>query len=150
MAEELFPVFDVPEEDEEDGEYDTSYKRSVRWDPALGDFARDGSNRMVQCSGQEAYMVWCYKTVQTERDSCLAYMEAVSGADLGVELEGIMQESDRGTVESMVERTITEALEVNPRTESVGNFVFSWDGDTVHARFEVKGAGWDDTVQICI
>ena len=78
----------------------------------------------------------CYKAIQTERDSCLAYME------------GIPQEEDHETAESILERTITEALEVNPRTESVGNFVFTWDGDDVHCQFEVKGINWDETIQI--
>lgn len=148
MADELFPLFDVPEVDEEDEEYDTEYKRSIRWDPELGDFSRDSSNRLVECDGYEAYMIWCYKAIQTERDSHLAYIEDVSGLDLGVEMEEISQEDDKETAESMIERTMTEALEVNPRTESVGNFVFSWDGDDVHCQFEVKGIDWDETIKI--
>lgn len=148
MADALFPVFDIPEAEEEEEEYDTSYKRSVRWDPKTGDFFRDRSNRLVSCEGQEAYLIWCYKMVQTERDSHLAYLQEVSGADLGVEMEMVSQESDHKTVESMIARTMTEALELNPRTESVSNFNFSWDGDTVHCRFEVRGIGMDDVVQI--
>ena len=93
-------------------------------------------------------MIWCYKMVQTERDSHLAYLEAVSGSDLGVEMEAVSQESDHKTVESMIERTMTEALEVNPRTESVGNFVFSWEGTAVHCQFEVRGIGMDEAIQI--
>lgn len=146
MAEELFPVFDTSEAGEE--EYDTDYKRSVRWDPRAGDFSRDRSNRMVQCDGQEAYMAWCYKMAQTERDSHLAYLEEISGADLGVEMEAIAQESDHETVESMICRTMAEALELNPRTESVGNFKFSWDGDAVHCKFDVRGIGMDHGIQI--
>ncbi len=146
MADELFPVFEEPEAEEE--EYDADYKRSVRWEPRIGDFSRDRSNRMMQCDGQEAYMIWCYKMVQTERDSHLAYLEDVSGADLGVEMEAVAQESDHKTVESMIERTMTEALELNPRTEAVGNFKFSWDGDVVHCQFEVLGLGMDDAIQI--
>ncbi len=143
---ELFPVFDVSETEEE--EYDTDYKRSIRWNPKTGDFFRDRSHRLVWCDGQEAYMIWCYKMVQTERDSHFAYLEAVSGSDLGVEMEAAAQERDHETVESMIERTMTEALEVNPRTESVGNFVFFWEGDTVHCQFEVRGIGMDEAVQI--
>lgn len=150
MSDELFPTFDVPEEEEDDEEYDAEYKRSIRWDPAIGDFVRDNSNRLVECDGYEAFVIWCYKTVQTERDCHMAYIEEVSGADLGVEMEDVAREEDPKTVESMVERTITEALEVNPRTEYVGNFEFSWDGDNVHCQFEVKGIGWDDIIQIKI
>lgn len=147
MEDGLFPVFDDQEAEEEE-EYDTDYKRSVRWNPKTGDFSRDRSNRLIQCDGQEAYMIWCYKMVQTERDSHLAYLEDVSGVDLGVEMEVVAQESDHKTVESMIERTMTEALELNPRTESVGNFSFSWDGDNVHGQFEVLGIGMDDAIQI--
>lgn len=150
MDEGLFRVFDEAEDGgtQETEEYDTEYKPSIRWDTALGDFARDSSGRLVQCGGQEAYLLWCYKTIQTERDSCLAYLEEISGADLGVEMEGIPQEEDHETAESMLERTITEALEVNPRTESVGNFVFTWDGDDVHCQFEVQGVNWDQAITI--
>jgi len=148
MADELFPTFDVPEVDEEEDEYDVEYKRSIRWDPEIGDFARDSSNRLVECDGYEAYMTWCYKMVQTQRESHLAYTEEISGADLGVEMDEISQEDDHDTVESMIERTMTEALEVNPRTESVSDFVFSWEGDIVHCAFMVKGVDWDEAIQI--
>jgi len=150
MDEGIFQSFDEAEDEytQEAEEYDMDYKPSVRWDTALGDFARDSSGRLVQCDGREAYLLWCYKAVQTERDSCLAYMEEISGADLGVEMEGIPQEEDHETAESILERTITEALEVNPRTESVGNFVFTWDGDDVHCQFEVQGVNWDETITI--
>lgn len=148
MADELFPIFDVPEEDEEEEEYDIEYKRSIRWDPELGDFVRDSSNRLVECDGYEAYMTWCYKMVQTQRESHLAYIEEISGTDLGVEMEEISQEDDHDTVESMIERTMTEALKTNPRTESVDNFVFSWDGDDVHCEFIVKGVDWDEAIKI--
>ena len=150
MADELFPIFDVPEVDaeEEEEEYDVEYKRSIRWDPELGDFVRDSSNRLVESDRYEAYVIWCYKMLQTERDSHLAYIEEFSGSDLGVEMEAVAQEDDHKTVESMIERTMTEALEVNPRTDYVGNFSFSWEGDNVHCQFEVKGIHWDETIQI--
>ncbi len=144
MADELYPTFDVPEVEEEDEEYDEEYKRSIRWNPEIGDFARDSSNRLIECDGYEAYMTWCYKMVQTQRDSHLAYI----GSDLGVEMEEISQEDDHETVESMIERTMTEALETNPRTESVDDFMFSWDGDDVHCEFIVKGTDWDEAIQI--
>ncbi|MCI8962964.1 MAG: DUF2634 domain-containing protein [Eubacterium sp.] len=150
MADELFPIFDVPEMDaeEEEEEYDVEYKRSIRWNPELGDFVRDSSNRLAESDGYEAYVIWCYKMLQTERDSHLAYIEKFSGSDLGVEMEAVSQEDDHETVESMIERTITEALEVNPRTEYVGSFIFSWEGDDLHCQFEVKGIHWDETIQI--
>lgn len=146
MAEELFPVFDVPDmEDADNEEYDTEYKRSVKWDVEEGDFVLDGSNRMVECDGREAYMIWCLKVAQTERYACLAYPD-----EIGVEMEDALDDEDEATVESMVQRTITDAITANPRTEYVGDFVFDWDGDELHCSFEVKGIDWDDTIKITI
>lgn len=48
MDDELFPIFDVPDVEQEEEEYDTEYKRSIRWDPELGDFARDSSGRLIE------------------------------------------------------------------------------------------------------
>lgn len=148
----LFP--EEEEEEEIDGwdeeEYDTEYKRSIKWDPELGDFVRDSSGRTQECDGYEAYAIWCYKMVQTVRDAHMAYIEEVTGNDLGVDTEGIEQEDDRETVESMLQRGYTDALMVNPRTESVTDFEFQWDGDKVGCTFRVSAVDWDETVQISI
>ncbi len=145
MSQPLFPVVQVPEFMSENAGYDTEYRRSARWDPAAGDFVRDGANRMVECDGREAYSIWCFKIAQTERYRCLAYPDSI-----GVEMERALDNDDEKTVESMVQRTITEALMVNPRTEDVLDFEFSWDGDNMHCRFKVKGAGWDKEITITI
>lgn len=145
MSESLFPVVEVPEFISENTEYDTQYKRSVRWDPAKGDFARDGANRMVECDGREAFAIWCFKIAQTERYRCLAYPDSI-----GTEMERAMDNDDEKTVESMVQRTITDALMVNPRTEYVRDFVFEWNGDNMHCTFKVKGINWDEVITISI
>lgn len=145
MAGTLFPVFEVPELAEESAEYDAQYKRSAKWDAEAGDFVRDGANRVVECSGREAFMIWCYKMAQTERYACLAYP-----SEIGAEMEAAMDDDDEMTVESMVERTITDALLVNPRTEAVQDFEFSWDGDEMHCRFQVKGIEWEEFITITI
>lgn len=145
MSQRLFPVVEVPEFISETTEYDMKYKRSVRWDPATGDFVRDGANRMVECDGREAFAVWCFKIAQSERYRCLAYPDSI-----GTEMERAMDNDDEKTVESMVQRTLTDALMVNPRTENVWDFDFSWDGDTMHCIFKVKGVGWDEEIKIVI
>ena len=145
MSQPLFPVVQVPEFTPGNTTYDTEYRRSVKWDPAAGDFARDGANRMVGCDGREAYAVWCFKAAQTERYRCLAYPDSI-----GAQMERAMDDDDEKTVESMVQRTITEALMVNPRTEDVMDFEFSWDGDSMHCAFKVKGVGWDEEILITI
>lgn len=145
MSQSLFPVVQVPEFIPENAGYDTEYRRSARWDPAAGDFVRDGANRMVECDGREAYAIWCFKIAQTERYRCLAYPDSI-----GTEMERAMNNDDEATVESMVQRTITEALMVNPRTEDVLDFEFFWDGDNMHCRFRVKGVGLDDGITITV
>ena len=92
MAGTLLPVFEVPEFINESQQYDTKYKRSVKWNVETGDFERDGANRMVECDGKEAFMTWCYKVVQTERYACLAYPSSI-----GVEMENALAENDEKT-----------------------------------------------------
>lgn len=145
MPEQLFPVVEVPEFAEENSEYDTQYRRSVQWDFVKSDFVRDGANRMVEAEGHLAYATWCYKVSQTERYRCLAYPDSI-----GTEMEKAMSDSDEKTVESMVQRTITEALMINPRTEYVRDFSFTWNGDKMTCTFKIKGIGWDEPFKITI
>ena len=44
MSQPLFPVVEVPDFISEDSQYDTQYKRSMKWNPELGDFGRDGAH----------------------------------------------------------------------------------------------------------
>lgn len=145
MSEPLFPVVEVPEFVSENSQYDMEYRRSVKWDVEKGDFVRDGTNRMVECDGREAFAIWCFKVAQTERYQCLAYPNSI-----GTEMERALDNDDEKTVESMTQRTITDALNVNPRTEDVFNFVFEWEGDTMHCTFQVKGIDWDEVINISI
>lgn len=104
MAEQLFPVFDLPEIPD-DPEYEERYRASVAFDFEKGDFVRDGSNKMVRADGREAYMQWCWKVVQTEREAFLAYSD-----EIGTEFEHMEDFPDRDSRESEIERTITDAL----------------------------------------
>lgn len=145
MAGTQLPVFEVPEFINESQQYDTKYKRSIKWNFETGDFARDSANRMVECDGKEAFMTWCYKVVQTERYACLAYPSSI-----GVEMEKALAENNEKTVESMIQRTITDALMVNPRTEYVRDFNFSREADVLHCSFTVKGINWNDTFKVTV
>ena len=153
MADSLYGEDDLDEEDideydDEEETYDTEYKRSMKWDPVLGDFARDSAHRVLECEGREAYMIWCLKQVVTQRASHMAYLEEVTGYDLGVEIDEALREVDHASVEAYLESTIKEAIEMNAKTEWVGNFTFEWDGDDVHILFQVKGIEWDDVITI--
>ncbi len=145
MAETIFPIVQVPEFALEGTKYDTEYKRSVKWDSEAGDFVLDGANRMVECDGREAFSTWCFKIAQTERYRCLAYPGSI-----GTEMERAMDNDDEKTVESMVQRTITDALMVNPRAEDVLDFEFSWEGDNMHCKFKVLSIDHDEKITIRI
>lgn len=128
----LFPVVELPDFEESEDEYDNEYRPSLAWDLEKGDFVLSETHSMVQSDGADAYKTWCVKTVATERGSCLAYDD-----DIGVEMEDALKEENEDAVELAVERTIEEALMVNPRTESVEDFEFTWGADTLHVEFWV-------------
>lgn len=130
----LFPVVDVPEFEEDEEDYDREYRPSPAWDLTTGDFVRDTTGKILMNEGLEAYRIWCVKAVQTARYGCAAYDE-----DIGSEIEAAMKEADENAVELAIERTITETLLENPRTESVEDFSFSWKGDSVKVVFWVHG-----------
>lgn len=135
----LFPVVEIPDFEEEEDEYDSSYKRSVVWDPATGDFVQTKSHNLAESSGEEAFRTWCEKIVSTERFSSLAYDD-----DIGVEMEAALQEEDEGSVELAIERTIEEALMVNPRTEAVEDFAFEWGANSLYVSFTVIAAEYGE------
>ncbi len=135
----LFPVFDLPEVEEDEEEYDTEFKPSFAWDIEKGDFVTDAKHQAVKSDGYEAYKIWCFKAVQTERLSCLAYDD-----DDGTELEDALKESDENAVELAVARTIQEALMVNPRTEAVEKFVFGWEPGELSVSFTVIPSQWEE------
>lgn len=139
---QLYPVFEVPDfvakKNEENRKQ--QYKPSVYFDYATGDFRLDGAGRMAGASGREAYMQWCIKTVMTERDAFLAY-----STKYGAELETSLAQSDRASVEASLERTITEAIMANPKTEYCRDFTFTWpEPDSCDCEFVVKGRGYDE------
>ncbi|MDN5345122.1 MAG: hypothetical protein PWQ18_1236 [Clostridia bacterium] len=84
----------------------------------------------VKIVGAEAWVQWCIKTVLTERFAYLIY-----SPNYGCELEKALQQPSRRAVEAELERTITEALLADPRTEMVKDFSFSWQGDQVKVSF---------------
>lgn len=130
----LFPVVDSPVLVQGKEGYDLSYKPSIAWDEVKGDFVVDGANRVCRSDGTGAYKTWCKKMALTERYACASYPK-----ELGAELEAALQEADHKVVESALERTISEALLVNPKTEYVKGFEFTWNGDSVSCSFLVRG-----------
>ena len=58
MADELYPVVEVPEYEEENEEYDLEYKESVSWDLEKGDFVLNSAGAIKRSDGIDAYKIW--------------------------------------------------------------------------------------------
>jgi len=129
----LYPTFEVPEIiEQQQTEPAPRYGKSWLFDFAKGDFVVDGSGRVVQADGHTAWVQGCVKTVMTERFAYLIY-----STDYGSEVEQALKQPSRKAVEAELERVITEALLVDPRTKMVKDFVFEWEGDAVKVSFTV-------------
>lgn len=139
MAEQLFPVFDVPAVGRQADLEEKKYKRSLKWDVEKGDFMVDGAKRVIEDGGRESYKIWCLKTVQTERFTCLAYK-----TEIGTEMEEAMKQPTQDAAQSFIERTISEALLVNPKTEYVREFSFRWEADSLWCSFTVKARNLEE------
>lgn len=127
----LYPTFEMPElvEDQQPVP-EPEYPESYLFDFKKGDFVLDGAGRVVEADGYAAWVQWCIKTILTQRFAYVIY-----SSDYGTELEEAQKQPDRKAVEIELERAITEALLVDPRTEMVKDFVFEWEGDTVKVSF---------------
>ena len=132
----LFPVFDVPSTLAEDIENRERYAPAPLWDVERGDFVTDGANRTIYSSGYDAWVLWCTKSILTQRWAHASY-----GDSIGVETEQALGESDRKAAESALERTVTEALLADPvgRTVQVRDFTFRWEADSLWIECAVFG-----------
>lgn len=139
----LYPTFNIPKVPVTKlNEPKRRYKPAPMFDYDTGDFVRDGAGRIVMADGREAYMEWCLKQCVTERGKKLAYSDKI-----GVEIVAAVKnnEADAMAIYSAIEKTITEALMVNPATEYVRKFTFSHDGGShLIVTFVVKGYDWDE------
>ena len=138
MAAGLFPTFDVPAGMATgSGTGVTQYLPGPLWDFETGDFVSDGAGRTLYGSGKDAWVLWCIKSILTQRGARLGY-----GMNEGIEADEAFSEPDREAVESAFERTVTEALLADPlgRTKVVRNFSFTWEADSLMIECEVVGA----------
>lgn len=127
----LYPTFDMPElVEQQQPEPAPKYGKSWLFDFEKGDFVMDGTGRIVEADGHTAWSQWCVHAVLTERFAYVIY-----STDFGTEIEQALKQPSRKAVEAELERVITEALLVDPRTERVTDFAFVWDGDIVTVSF---------------
>jgi phage baseplate assembly protein W len=102
------------------------YGKSWLFNFEKGDFVLDSAGRVVPADEHAAWVQWCVKTVLTER-----FTYAIYSSDYGAEVERALKQPSRKAVEAELERSITEALLADPRTELVKDFAFEWQGDAV-------------------
>ena len=129
----LYPTFEPPTiVEQQQPQLAPEYPKSYLFDFGKGDFVLDGAGRIVIADGYTAWVQWCVKAVMTERFSCLAY-----SGNYGVEIQKAIKQPDRTLAEMEIERTITEALLADPRTELVRDFSFKWYADELYVSFTV-------------
>ncbi len=124
----LFPVYDVPSALAEDKTTSNQYRKSPAFDLETGEFILDGGGKLSYGTGYDAWLLWCMKTIQTQRWAHLAYR-----SNIGTELAQAFALWDRSAQESFLERTVTEALLADPkaRTVRVYDFAYQWGEDSL-------------------
>ena len=105
-------------------------KLSPQFDFRTGEFLFAGGK--IQLG--DGFQAWCIKVSATERSTRACYSDKI-----GVELQGLPQIADPQAAKSQIIRTITEAIMIHPRTQSVKNFSFTTEGDRVYAGFDING-----------
>jgi hypothetical protein len=129
----LYPTFELPTiVEQQQLPLAPEYPKSYLFDFEKGDFVLDGAGRIIIADGYTAWVQWCVKTVLTERFAYLTYSQ-----NYGTEIETALKQPSRQAVEAELERTITEALLMDPRTEMVRDFRFTWEGDQLRVAFTV-------------
>lgn len=113
------------------------YRNGISFDETIGDFKRDGGNKLLDSDGIESWRSWCINCMQTERYKYLAY-----SSDFGIELDAVFAAESREEAESILVREITEALLADPyeRTDYVADIEISWiQPDSVEVSATVHG-----------
>lgn len=140
MATNLFPEgydTEVITEADLQSERPTGYRNGIAFDSQLGEFLRDGMNKMFDNDGIESWKSWCFNCLHTERYKHLAY-----SSDFGIELDKAMKATSREEAESILTREITEALMADPykRTKYIEEITFDWTApDTVAVSVVIRG-----------
>lgn len=112
---------------------EVSFGKSWQFDFDKGEFVLTPAGKVAETSDVDAWLEWCRKALQTARYRYLVYSR-----NYGQEFDALISRHlSREGNESEIKRITTETLMIDPRTASVGNFKFSWEGDTVYFSCEV-------------
>lgn len=123
----------------------TGYRNGIAFDQRLGDFKRDGMNKILSSDGIESWKSWCINCLQTERYKHLAY-----SSDFGIEIDAAMQADSQEEAESILTRQIVEAIMADPyeRTAYIEQISFDWTApDAVSVGVTIRGVD-DVTIDI--
>lgn len=113
------------------------YRNGPAFDYKLGDYKRDGKNRILDCDGVESWKAWVINCMSTQRYACLAY-----DTDFGIEWDKVFAAESHEEAESILIRQITEAVLADPygRCEYVENIEINWTApDAVEANVKLHG-----------
>lgn len=144
----LFPVeteADIIREDELTASAPVGYRNGIAFDYQLGDFPRDGKNKMLDSDGIESWKSWCINCLRTERYKHLGY-----STDFGIDLDAAFASSSHAEAESILTREINEAILADPygRAEYIEELTFDWTApDTVCVALTIHGID-DVTIDI--
>lgn len=124
----LFPLDEDTSTKAVENDSKASFGKSWRFDFENGEFVLTSAGKVAETSDVEAWLEWCKKALITARYRYLVYSRSY-----GQEFDDLISRHlSRSANESEIKRIVTEALMVDPRTASVNNFAFTWEGDTVY------------------
>ena len=149
MANNLMPVSyeiekDLATEDLTE-ESEVRYRNGIAFDYEIGDFKRDGKNKILDSDGIESWKSWCINCLQTERYKHLAY-----SSDFGIELDAVFNATSREEAESHLTYQITEAIMADPyqRAKYVPEIEYTWESpDEIRVAVTIHGID-DVTIDI--
>lgn len=118
------------------------FGRSWRFDFEVGEFVMSPTRKIAVIDEKEAWVIWCEKAIRTPR-----YHHLIYSRDYGSELTELIGEmNDRALQESEIQRMVTETLLADARTESVSQFLFTWEGEA--CRFSCQITSVRDETEI--
>ncbi len=130
----LFPADDNLETVEVDNSntYKYNLKKSYAFDFEKGEFITKPDGGVALVDDLKAYEQWCTKGLLTKRYSKDAYSDLY-----GNELHKLINSGlNRSAIQMEIERMVSEALMVHPRTKTVNNFTFDWKSNDSEVIFE--------------
>ena len=123
----LFPTTGVPVTPGVKLNRKVKFGRSWVFDFDEGEFRTTPTGKVEEANETQAYYEWCQKALLTIR-----YRHVIYSSDYGSELDKLFRSAlSQAAIESEIARMVTETLMVDPRTGTVGDFVFTWLEDNV-------------------